>query len=144
MVNRAAWAEQMREQLDEKTFVRSLLAALRLAGITHIPTANDDHQLAFALVIGELDARTEKGDRATHRMPFWCPGPVTGKYEELDDALFHLQASGVVNCDSRYHVVGILLDEGWAQRSLDRLSEEEQGLFRDLSIVFSDLLPHSY
>lgn len=128
---------EVKPPVSAPAFIKGLLASLALRGTTHVVTLNNDHQNRFRKTVEFLNntARTNPG--LCERLPIFAPSPVTGEYDEFDEALITFQGLGLTRCIGPYfHEVEVDIAPLRAKRILDRLTESEQELLGKLASTF--------
>lgn len=122
---------------SERVFIKGLLAAISLRGVTRISTLNRSHQDRFKGVIGELERRRKEGDESARRMPRLWPRPISGDYEDWDSLLIELQSADVTQCLGPYFLdVRLVQREQRALKYLECFSPDEVSLLSDLATCF--------
>lgn len=123
--------------LGEERFFKGLIAAL--AERTRFIDARDDrHQVALERVVTTLRNLQEAGEPGTATMPGSLrPGPVTGKYDEFDDALLNLQDLGYDSAQNPYYTsIELNLRSERIDRVLSKFSVDERRIFERLAETF--------
>ncbi len=123
--------------MTEERFFRGLLAALTCR--TRFIDARDDrHQVALDHVVETLRALQLASEPGAASMPRSIrPGPVTGKYDEFDDALLSLQDLGYDSAQNPYYTsVELSLRKERVERVLGRFTDDERRVLDSLAGVF--------
>lgn len=126
-------------RVREQSFFEGLVAALASQGVTVIDVRNDRHQVSFARVVGKLRELQDAGDRGSLSMPDdLYPGPITGKYEEFDNALLRFQGYGLDSAQNPlYPAIILTMDEKRGEELLEEFGSEERQTFLQLARVFT-------
>lgn len=123
--------------IGDSDFFKGSLAAASLSGVEAISTISDAHQVMFKGLVDELERRRTEQDTSTTRMPNFYPGPITGTYNEFDEALINLQNVGITRpVGPHFHAVEVTPDPDFAEHILERFTEPERALLMDLSRAF--------
>jgi len=125
--------------MNDEKFFKGLVAALATSGVEFIDTRGDRHQVAVRRAIDLLRDLQESGTAGATSMPrALLPRPVTGAYEEFDDALLRLQDLGYDSAQNPYYPgVALTPIRHRAERILSRFSKEEQEVFAGLAQAFN-------
>lgn len=123
--------------VNEDSFFRALIAALRLADREFVDTRNDDQHRRFAAVVERIDELVAQGEAGAEDLPqLFVPSPVTDRFPELDDALLEAQRGLTGAKNPFYPGADLMLTKEYAEQELDDLSLEHRRLIEDLARAF--------
>lgn len=123
--------------MNEETFFRALIAALRLAGRDFVETRDDEQHHRFAHVVKRIDEMVAQELPGADALPLlFVPSPVTNRYPELDDALLEAQRGLTGSRNPFYPGADLVLTPEYAEAELEDLGPEERVLMEQLAQVF--------
>lgn len=128
------------EHVTDEMFYRGLLAAMVASGLRCVDTRHDRHQVALRRAVQRLEALQQAGVPGTESMPAAIiPGPVTGAYEDFDDALLRLQDLGYDSAQNPFYAgVALTLSDRRVERILARFSSDERAVLHELADLFKN------
>lgn len=126
--------------MTDEMFYRGLLAAMAASGLRCVDTRHDRHQVALRRAIHRLEELQAAGAPGSESMPAAIiPGPVTGAYEDFDDALLRLQDLGYDSAQNPFYAaVALTLSDHRVARILERFSSDEQAVLHELADLFKE------
>ena len=131
--------------MDEDTFFRGFIAALRLTGHEFVETRGDDQHRRFSAVVKRIDELVAKGAPSAENLPqLFVASPLTNRFPELDDALLEAQRGRTGSKNPYYPGADLVLTEEYAKQELDELSKPERDLIEDLVATFLAAVPRSH
>ncbi|HUC95935.1 MAG TPA: hypothetical protein VMR76_03185 [Candidatus Saccharimonadia bacterium] len=132
METRAQTAE-IYADITKSDFFKGLLVSACLAGLETIDTVDNSHHSFFGEMIKKLERRRDELDPSTNRMPRFFP-ETDGSYLDLGNALFCLQASGIVRSEGPLFSVVELIPSSpeLKKRVMEKFTVSEQALLADL------------
>jgi hypothetical protein len=126
--------------VTQQDFFRGFVAALRAEGLDYVDTRDDRHHRLFGAVVRRLERARRDARPGAQAMPrALLPNQITGRFQELDDALVDLQKGRLLGARNPfYHRVELAFTEENADQILDLYNAEEQELFRKLATAYTN------
>jgi hypothetical protein len=123
--------------MNEDTFFRALIAALRLAGRDFVETRDDEQHRRFAQVVQRIDELVAEQAPGSEALPqLFVPSPVTNRYPEFDDALLEAQRGLTGSRNPFYPGADLVLSPDYAAAELADLGPTVRALVEQLAEVF--------
>ena len=123
--------------MNEDTFFRSFIAALRLEGREFVETRADDQHRRFAAVVERIDELVAEGAPGAADLPqLFVPSPLTNRFPELDNALLEAQRGMTGSKNPFYPGADLVLTSDYAERELSELDEPQRRLVEELARTF--------